>query len=311
MNAILNALLKLLIRIFVPRYARDLEHEGQFDFRKKIVDRRDIDPSVYINVEDNGSDVTVISFAGMGLLYAGMPRFEFRRTLREGGRSYNLIFVRDVHRAFYCMAPDGSPSGLAFFEGLLRDALSQLHSKYNVAIGTSGGASIAFYLSRDLPLHQIIGFNATFPLDVYSSRANRRAALLDFRKLITAPGPYIEILLITFGGRLVYNRMCRLLGEENVPDITKCYLSKRPRPARATIYYSARCRPDAEQALLLKDIPTITIKPVDCNRHNFMEEWVRSGRMGQAIKEEIEAGLAAWRQESGNPQDEDVTSVLK
>jgi hypothetical protein len=209
------------------------------------------------------------------------------------------------------MAPDGSPSGLAFFEGLVRDALSRLHSKYNVAVGASGGGSVAFALSRDLPIHQIIAFNATFPLEIYSSRVNRRAALFDLKKLITAPRTYVEVILITFSGRFVYNRICRLLGAQNVPDITQCYLSKRPRPARATIYYSARCRPDAEQALLLKDIPTITIKPVDCNRHNFMEEWVRSGRMGQAIKEEIEAGLAAWRQESGNPQDEDVTSVLK
>jgi hypothetical protein len=300
MNAILNALLKLLIRIFVPRYARDLKHEGQFDFRKKIVAPGDVDPSIYINVEDNGSDVTVISFAGMALLYAGMPRFEFRKTLRKGGHSYNLIFVRDVHRAYYCMAPDGSPSGLAFFEGLLRDALSRLNSKYNVAIGSSGGASVAFCLSRDLPIHQIIAFNATFPLEIYSSRVNRRAALFDFRKLITAPRAYIEVVLITFGGRYVCHRICQLLGEENVPDITQCYLSKRPRPARATIYYSAGCRPDAEQALLLKEIPTITIKPVNCNRHNFMADWTLSGRMGQIIQEEIEAGLAGWRKENGN-----------
>ena len=308
MNATLNALLKLLIRILVPRYARDLEHEGQFDFRKKTVGTGDVDPSVYLNVEDNGSDVTVISFAGMALLYAGMPRFEFRKTLRQGGQSYNLIFVRDVHRAYYCMAPDGSPSGLAFFEGLVRDALSRLHSKYNVAVGSSGGASIAFYMSRNLPIHQIIAFNATFPLEIYSSRANRRAALLDFRKLITAPRAYVEVILITFSGRFVHDRICRLLGAQNVPDITQRYLSKPPHPARATIYYSARCRPDAEQALRLKDIPPITIKPVNCNRHNFMADMVRSGRMGQVIQEEIEAGLAAWRQENGNPQDEDVKS---
>jgi hypothetical protein len=34
----------------------------------------------------------------------------------------------------------------------------------------------------------------------------------------------------------------------------------------------------------------------------------QSGRLGQVIQEEIEAGLAAWRQENENPQDEDVKS---
>jgi len=139
MNAILNVIVKLFIRIFMPGIARSLEEEGQFDFRDKVPGRDETDVSLYIDVEDNGAGVTLVCFAGMAVLYAAMPKFEFRKTLMTGRDGYNFVWVRDIHRASYYLAPDGSPNGFAFYTRIIGDALERLGSAHNIAIGASGG----------------------------------------------------------------------------------------------------------------------------------------------------------------------------
>lgn len=291
MNFILNAVVRLFIRVCLPGIAKSLKEEGQFDFRDKAAGTEGIARATYIDVEDNGVDVTLVCFAGMAALYAAMPKFEFRRCLTDNRSSYNFVWVRDVHRASYDLAPDGSPNGFAFFTKAIGDALADLNSTYNVAIGASGGGAAAFAFSGVLPIHQIVAFNPGFPLGFCSRWDIMREVLLDWKKLLSRPLDYCELVLVVLSARYLSKRTCRLVGEENMTDTLESYLRKQP-PARATVFYSAHSMPDAEQTRPLETIQEIRLKPVDSGRHNCMCELKKRGELGALILEEIRAGLA-------------------
>lgn len=288
MNVVLNFCVKLFIRVFMPGIARSLEEEGQFDFRDKAPTSGEPDVALYIDVEDNGSDVTLICFAGMAVLYAAMPKFEFRKTLMTGGDDYNFVWVRDVHRASYNLAPDGSPNGFAFYTRIIGDALERLGSTRNIAVGASGGGMAAFAFSGMLPIDQLIVFNPAFPLDIYSSSENLRTVLADWRKLLRKPSDYFEAFLVTLSTRFLWKRNCRLVGKENIPDTLDCYRRKDP-PTQATVFYSTNCPPDTRQAMAINDIPTVTLIPIESGRHNCMRELKQRGELGPFIQQEIGA----------------------
>jgi len=289
---IANSFVRVFIRVFFPGFARDLKQEGQFDFRPKLVPLDAVDLSDYIEVQDNGSDITVVSFAGMAVLYAGMPRFEFRKVLEHGGSRYNFVFVRDIHRCCYFVTPDGSSDGTVFYEGIIRDALARLNAKHTVAIGASGGGAAAFCIGSRLPIDHIIAFNPAFPFDQYQAQENQRRARWDVGKLLHDPGAYFEVVLVLLGARLVWRRVCRFVGEENVPDITARYLERRPRPVFATILYSARNRADTNQALQFREVATIRLTPVDSARHNGMRTLKERGELGELLQRVIHEGIA-------------------
>ena len=291
MNTILNAIVRLFIRIFLPGIAKSLKEEGQFDFRDRAAGTEGICPATYIDVEDNGSDVTLICFAGMAALYAAMPKFEFRKCLTDIRSGYNFVWVRDVHRASYDLVPDGSSNGFAFFTKAIGHALATLNSTYNVAIGASGGGAAAFAFSGVLPIHQIIAFNPGFPLDVCSRWEILRKVLLDWKKLLSSPLDYFELVLVVLSARYLWKMTCRRVGRENITDTLESYLRKQP-PVRATVFYSAHSLPDAEQTRPLEAIPAIRLKPVDSGRHNCMGELKQRGELGALIHEEIRVGLA-------------------
>ncbi len=297
-SVIRNFLIKLISRLFMPGIAKEMEREGQFDFQKRGPEE-EYDYSQYIQVEDNGSDVTIVSFAGMAVLFAGMPQFEFRHMLKRAAKGCNLVFVRDLRRAGYCQAPDGTPTGLDFYERIVGDALKQLGSKYNIAMGASAGGAGAFYVSSRLPIHQIITFSPGFPPEVYFNRRTQLSTYFNLWRLIREPAAYFEVLLVTVGGMYVYHRACKLLGEKGIPDITGDYLKIKPAPPRATIFYGERCVPDRNQALLHRDIPQVTIRPVDTGRHNCAGFLRKQGQLVAVLTEEIEAGLSAWRERTG------------
>ncbi len=294
MNTLLNAFVRLFIRVFLPGIAKSLAAEKQFDFRDKAGggDRAGI-PSC-VEVEDNGADTTLICIAGMAVLYAAMPKFEFRKTLLSTGRPCNFIWVRDIHRASYNLAPDGSPDGFGYYTRSIGDALARLKSRYAVAIGASGGGAAAFAFSGALPIDLIVAFNPAFPLKDYGSTESRRKAILDWRKLLRTPGDYFEVVLITLSARYLWNRNCRLVGEANVTDVRQSYLAKSP-PTRAAVIYSTDCRPDVEPVLRLKDIPEVTLVPVPSGRHNCMAELKQRGELAPLIHKHIQIGLAGKR----------------
>jgi len=290
-NRLLRPVAKLIVRTFFPGIAQSLEEEGQLDLHDGPAGTERIDISKHIDVEDNGSDTTLICFAGMAVLYAAMPKFEFRKTLADTGGSYNYVWVRDIYRAYYDLAPDGSPNGLAFYAQGIGEVLDRLGSKNNIAIGASGGGAAAFAFSGVLPIGQVIVFNPAFPMAAYSSRGNVLRVVLDLGKLLCQPKAYTEVLFVTLGVVFLNRRCRRLVGAEHMMQPLECYLRKQS-PPRATVFYSTNCLPDARQVEQFRDIPSVVAKPIVSARHNCMAELKQRGELGKLIHEEIAAGIA-------------------
>lgn len=183
MHPLLQKSVIKFLEVFMPGAASALKTEGQFSLADHSRSGT-LEPSAYIDVEDNGAEVTLISFAGMAVLYAAMPKFEFKSMLQEGGGTYNFVFVRDIFRSSYRLAPDGSDEGIAFYERAVREALEQLGAKCTIAIGMSGGAEAAFRISGGAPIDRIIAFNPAFPMEYHGSWSNIGLVLLDLKKLV-------------------------------------------------------------------------------------------------------------------------------
>lgn len=283
-NRLLRPVARLIVKTFFPGIAKSLEEEGQFDLNSTSAS--EIDLAQHIDVEDNGSDTTLICFAGMAVLYAAMPKFEFRKTLSESGGSYNYVWVRDIYRAYYDLAPDGSPTGLAFYTRIVGDVLAKLGSKHNIAIGASGGGAAAFAFSGFLPIHQIIAFNPAFPMEDYCSPQNMRGLIFDIGRLLRYPRIYLEMFFVVVGVRYLLQRSHRLVGVEHMMKPLECYLRKQP-PVPATVFYSDACLPDARQIRQFLGIPSVVLKPIASRRHNCMAELKQRGELGSLIHGEI------------------------
>jgi hypothetical protein len=288
MHPVLQSAVIKLLEVFMPGAASALKTEGQFSLADHSRSGT-LDPSVYIDVEDNGADVTLITFAGMAVLYAAMPKFEFQSMLQEGGGKFNFVFVRDIFRSSYRLAPDGSGDGIAFYERVVREALEKIDAKCTIAIGMSGGAEAAFRISGAAPIDRIIAFNPAFPMEHHGSWSNIGLCLLDIKKLVTEPRAYFETLFVTLGTCYLWRRNRRLIGYEDPERPLQDYLR---RAAPAVLYYSRRCTPDVRQALALKDIPSITVTVLESARHNCLVEMKNKGMAGQFIGEEIRKQVA-------------------
>ena len=268
-----------------------MEAEGQFKTRMKS--EGGPRPSDYMMVEDNGADTTIIAFAGIAILYAGMPQFEFYRMLKRIKTPCNFIMVRDIHRSAYCLAPDGGVDGPGFYENAINEALAKLNSKYNVALGASAGGAAAFFFSGKVPIHHIITFSPGFPVDVYTNIWTRLRVLFDARALIREPGAYAEVLLVTFGASFYTGRIRRLTRGNTKRDALESYLSARPQPPRVTLFYGEHCLPDRKQAESLRHIDTIQLRPLPTGRHNCASYLHKKGILISTLNDEVDRGKSA------------------
>ncbi len=249
------------------------------------------DQADYVQVENRGSDVTIFCFAGQAVLYAAMPRFEFRRLLDEDGSSYNLVFFRDVHRTCYHMSPSGAPDGLEFYEARIRDLMGELKSRHYVALGASAGGSAAIYFGTRLGLNHAIAFSPAFPLDVYTTGHPIFDNYLNLYKLVTRPGDYLENTILVPAAYWTMMRLAATVGEDKVWDPVGTYLNAEA-PPRLTLFYGAKCRPDAKQAGLFGDHPHLVRRPLPSGRHNCPVCLKQQGILGKTILEEIKQGIA-------------------
>lgn len=291
--AILNYLVKLVTRTFMPELSRNMEAEGTFDFTDPQSAPGTVDLSRFIHVEDNGSDVTIVSFAGMAVLFAGMPQFEFRNMLKEDRNNYNLVFLRDPYRTCYFRQPDGRADGVDFYSELVNQTLEKLGSTYNVAIGASAGGLVAFYVSSRAKIDQIVVFSPCFPAEVYLGLKNQLKVYFNLPQLFRSPADFAEVFLVTVAAQLVWRKMRSLVAGKALPNVTQIYLETKPAPPRATIFYGARSLPDADQATRHIGVGNITVKPLDTGRHNCAAYLKKRGLLGKTILAEIDAGLAA------------------
>ena len=268
-----------------------MEAEGQF--QKRMQEEGGPRASDYLLVEDNGAEVTIIAFAGIAVLYAGMPQFEFHRMLKRIGIPTNLIMVRDIQRSAYCLTPDGKPNGTVFYENMIHSALKQLNSKYNVAMGASAGGAAAFYFSGRLPIDHIITFSPGFPAEIYTNYKTRLMVLGNMKQLFREPGAYAEVLLVTYGATLFDRRIKRLSNGAGAVDVLKGYLSAKPAPARVSLFYGEDCIPDRNQADMMRPYDTVHLRPLPTGRHNCASFLHKQGKLISTLKEEVVLGMQA------------------
>ncbi len=287
MSRIIAACVNPFLRLFMPGIAEALREENQRVLHN-TPGSDGAQASDCIEIEDRGADVTIVSFAGMAVLYAAMPKFEFRKMLQAGAEQYNLVFVRDIYRSSYRLAPDGSDAGIAFYERAVSEALNRIGARTNLAVGMSGGGEAACRISGAAPIHGVIALNPAFPLERYGAWRTLLAVALDGRKLLSEPSAYLEVLFVVLGVRYLCRRNRKLLGPEDPERPLRDYLR---RAAPTTLFYSRRCRPDAQQALALKDVPSIALMPLDSPRHNCLADLKADGGATALIQEAIQRHL--------------------
>ena len=250
--------------------------------------------------ENRGSDITVIAFTGLAIRYGGIPQFEFKKILSQEGDCYNHIFVRDVQRSIYFRSPQGKNNGHWYYREKIKEAISHLPPSFNVTVGISSGGMAPFLLCNSLPIHQIFAFNPSFPLWQYGSENLLRLSLRP-KALLSDPRSYVESILIVLSARLIWKRLCRIFGENSIPDVLQAYLDTRPEPPAATIFYSRHNPPDLRQAMRLCKTAGITLKPVNSARHICLKELRDSGELGPLLHQEIHDAHTVWLKAGHRP----------
>lgn len=275
-----NLIFKWSARLFLPHLAKQMEREGFFSYPSGPVEDED-----YVHVEDRGGDVTIVCFSGMAVLFAGLPRFEFRRLLRKGLKEANLVFFRDLSRMGYCLAPDGKGDGAVFYEAKVREIIADLGSSRNIALGASAGGTAALALGTRCGFDHVIAFSPVLDPKVYGSVWHALGTVVDFKSLLTQPKAYVEQVLVAVAGGYIYRKILRLGG--TMPDLVELYRNASPNRPHVTLFYGSRCRADAYQVSLVADLPEVDLVPVDTGHHNCPAHLKKEGRLGSAIQEAI------------------------
>lgn len=279
---------RVLTRLFLPSLARNMEQEGTFQVFEG--DSAITDENEYFRIYDNGADVTIFVFSGMDVLFAGEPRFEFRKQLEGIGHPVNFVFIRELRRTAYHVAPAGTPDGLEYYTRKVNELKKELGGRVNIAMGASGGGSAAFYFGTRCGFDHVIGFSPAFPETVWTGWRPQLRALADLQLLFTKPLDYIEVVLVALAANVIKHSLVRSLPNFEFWNVYERYRDAQPRPS-GTIIYGARCIPDAEQAQLAKAIPGVKLVPLPTGRHNgpgFLKE---RGELASVLSQEIRSVL--------------------
>ena len=275
-------------RLFDPGMAKNMERSGA----AQLNEFTDEDISDFVEVIDRGSDVTIFSFAGLAVLFAGLPSFEFRRLLESSGEDYNLVFFRDIRRSCYHVRPDGEPGGLEFYEVQVRRVIESLGSTYNVGVGVSVGGSAAFYFGARCGFDQIVTFSPGYPLTVYCGALNQLQTYFNPVRFFRSPKAYAELILVTIGSAWSYKRLCKTIGKDAIWPVIDAYEACDPRP-RAAVYYGRGCRPDARQAALMADLAEVDCIALPTMYHNCAGYLKGQDKLGSTILEQVREGRLA------------------
>lgn len=278
-----NAAFQWSMRIFMPGLAKQMQQEGTFELKEG----KEIAEEDYMLVEDRGADVTIYAFSGIDVLFAGMGRFEFRKLLENIGQEYNLVFMRDLQRFAYQVAPDGSLNGREFHTNAILDVKKRLGSRINIALGSSSGGQSAFYFASVCGMDGVIAFGPAFPYTVYTRYRYLLQAILDIKHLLWEPSGYFEVILVCIGARYQRNKIAKMVPPGWKPwDVLETYLAASPRP-RATVFYGRYAPPDARQAKLIESIPEVKLIALDTGRHNSPAYLKSKGILGEYVSREI------------------------
>ena len=130
------------------------------------------------------------------------------------GLTPNLVFVRDPLCACYHIAPDGTPTGLAYYEARVREAVEKLGARHNVAIGTSIGGMAAVAFGHRVGFDQVIAFSPSWPPERYMLDNSLAGLVARAKLLIRRPGAWIERLLLGHMARISAERLRDAVGAD-------------------------------------------------------------------------------------------------
>ena len=95
LQAVENRVTRWTVGLFMPDLAKQMDAEGLF--KKKTEGEK----PEYMVVEDNGAEITIFSFSGFDVLYAGFARFEFQRVLQQlGGLGPGQIAYKGIFQTY-------------------------------------------------------------------------------------------------------------------------------------------------------------------------------------------------------------------
>lgn len=246
------------------------------------------DPGQVIEIRQRGSEVTVVSFAGIAALHGGMVNYEFTELLRKLSWEPNVVFVRDPLCACYHLRPDGTPGGLDYYAEAVESAVRSTGAKHVVAIGTSIGGMAALTFGSRLAFDQVIAFSPTWPPERYFLDGSARARLERIRLLFREPGVFFERLLLAQMARVSARRLERTVGRENILDLEKALASSTTLP-RISMMYGRGCAPDVATAEALHRITGAEIVALDTSMHNSTAHLKRTGQLVPAILERVDS----------------------
>ncbi len=249
------------------------------------------DDASVIEIRDRKSDITVVSFAGLAALHGGMVNYEFTNLLRKHGLTPNLVFVRDPLCACYHIAPDGTPTGLAYYEARVREAVEKLGARHNVAIGTSIGGMAAVAFGHRVGFDQVIAFSPSWPPERYMLDNSLAGLVARAKLLIRRPGAWIERLLLGHMARISAERLRDAVGAD-VLDLEAELATSTSLPD-LTVYHGEGCEPDVLTAKALCEAADAHVITLPTLMHNSTGYLARRGELVGSVFDRIEVSMHA------------------
>lgn len=273
------AVTRWTVGLFMPDLAKQMQAEGLFD-KPEAGEKPE-----YLVVEDNGADITIFSFSGFDVLYAGFARFEFQRVLKEIGCKANLVFVRDLNRTGFHATPDNGPGGLEFYELEIREVMQRLGAKRNVAIGSSSGGAAALWFSTRCKMDEAIVFGAVLTADGFLRPRLLLASLLNLRQLFREPAAYFELMVVALGAWWGAKPLGKRFGHDALMNPLEAYRRSQPDHPRVTFYYGKNAPTDAFHAHMMQDFQNVRLMPLPTGRHNTPAYLKERGKLAQALQD--------------------------
>ncbi len=219
----------------------------------------------FCEVIDRQSPITVIGFSGLALGFAGLPSYEFRKSLGSMGDVCNIILIRDVRRYWYHLTPEGDIGGLDFYTQYLQSQLQALKTKYLITTGVSAGGFAALFFGWKLGADQILAFSPQ--TDLISYYKFNPLSLLKYRYTRKDLQSFLkEVLMVAIALR----RRTRLL-RRKLPLTQWGRLDAAQRineRTQSSVYYCQDNALDTQETLKISALPGITLHACPCNQHN-------------------------------------------
>lgn len=245
------------------------------------------DAGTVIEVRDRGSDVTVVSFAGIAALHGGMVNYEFTDLLKRFAFEPNVVFVRDPLCSCYHLTPEGKPGGLDFYAEVVRDAVQKLGGRQVVAVGTSIGGMAAISLGHRLEFDQVIAFSPSWPPPRYFLERGPRAAWKRLGMLFKNPAAWMERILLAQMARVSARRLHRTVGKAGILDLEAELESAHSLP-RITVFYGEGCGPDVLTAQAMARSASAETVALPTPMHNTSAFMKSRGTLIPAIVSRVE-----------------------